>query len=107
MDEVQNSIMQEALAIKDERARVRGEVWRTFDEVDSIHHMKSKVARVDAARQIMTDNGPHLDDSLGMSEEAEDEIRQAAIDDCHDIINYAAFTIRHLRGETAGETDAE
>lgn len=103
MDEVQGAIFDEALAIKDERGKVRGEVWRQFDAVDSIHHMKSKVARVDAARCMLSDDEK---DDGPMGPHGRDEVKAAAIDDCHDIINYAAFTIRHLRGETAGETDA-
>jgi hypothetical protein len=87
---IQLSIFSEALNIYGERGEARGEVWKEFDAEDSIHHLVSKAARLRAG--LRQAERVHGDFRQGVSD--------TMIDEAMDAINYAAFTVRHLRGET-------
>lgn len=87
--EQQASVLDRALAIFDERNRLRLDVWAQFDEDDALFHIKSKLARLESlSGQMFYKN----DDREGPG------VREAFIDDALDIINYAVFAVRHAEG---------
>lgn len=94
-EEMQGSIFDRALAKFDERNEVRRDLWAEFDEADALHHARSKVARL----QAMIKTPPWSD---GLDDEAislvRPELREEFVDDALDLINYAAFAIRHAEG---------
>lgn len=67
-----------------ERSQSRGDLWKDFHIQDATHHIASKLARITAAVQ-RADQG-----ILGQQ-----EFEQITADDALDIINYAAFIVRH------------
>jgi hypothetical protein len=99
--EQQMEVLARSLAIYEDRTVTRGETWadEEFGVDDSVHHIRSKVARCEHAikriERRLVDN-PDAD---------VDVIVDAMLDDLQDIINYAAFGIRHLTGRKprAGE----
>jgi hypothetical protein len=74
-----------ALFIFQQRQRERGDLWARFDEHDSFHHLRSKVARIGA----MLENGAYRTDGT---------IRSTLNDEILDAINYSAFLWRHVNG---------
>lgn len=75
-----------ALAIFRERSKERGDLWARFDEHDSFHHARSKLARI----------GVHLQQG---SYKNDDELRDRLIDEIDDLVNYAVFLRRHVTGK--------
>lgn len=97
----QVEVIAEALDIYQERSKVRGETWAEFDHHDCIHHMSSKLARLKNAAQLLA--ALPVRDDLGPGAEVErvervDALVSAMEDDALDMINYAAFLVRHLTG---------
>lgn len=82
------NVLTNALSIYDERSRERGELWAQFDEHDSFHHARSKLARIGA----MLQDGSYKDkDKLEMI-----EMRSKLNDEILDLINYVVFLYRHV-----------
>lgn len=96
----QLEVLTAALDIYDERGRVRGETWAEFDHHDCIHHLSSKLARLKNAAQILAGLPTKFvtDEELAAADERRDELVSAMEDDALDVINYAAFLVRHLTG---------
>lgn len=86
----QKHVLQEALGIFVQRSNIRGDLWAQFNSEDSLHHCRSKIARVEAIIKGL-DVGRFAGD-VGTA-------KAEAVDDLLDLINYAAFTVRHLTGE--------
>lgn len=95
----QVKVLERAFNIYVTRSKTRGDLWAQFDVHDSIHHLNSKLARVRHACELLSQmsNSPpgDLDEDLDRVE----ELLEEAIDSFLDIINYAAFGVRHLTGE--------
>lgn len=70
-------IMAESLTVYEEREKVRGGLWKISGAGDSAHNLKHKGLRVAFA--------------------SDQAMMEAAVDDAHDAINYAAFFIRNVR----------
>lgn len=77
------NVLTNALSIYDERSRERGELWAQFDEHDSFHHARSKLARIGA----MLQDGSYKTDL---------EMRSKLNDEILDLINYVVFLYRHV-----------
>lgn len=80
----QFDVFSRALEVFKERSHVRGDLWAKFDIKDAQTHIASKLARITAAveRYQRGDAGKQA-------------IEDAISDDAIDIINYAAFIVRH------------
>lgn len=78
---LQKEVMEDALRIYKQRERTRGGLWKDFGPEEDAMHMRSKAARVHAI--IFNPSVPNND----------------ALDDALDLINYAAFLVRKVRGE--------
>lgn len=89
----QKEVLEMSLNIFIARSRNRGDLWAEFGPEDSEHHMKSKLARVGVmlpklkAETLKGPGSPYED------------IKGEVLDDLYDLINYAAFTVRHITGE--------
>lgn len=84
MQEMSQQDLQQQLAIFDDaqliyikRSKERGQMWKEMGIDDAVHHLKSKAERVFVLHHNDMD----------------------AEDDALDLINYAAFFLRHKRGE--------
>lgn len=86
----QRAVFDNCINIYEDRTFVRGELWSKFDAADALHNCQSKVARAEAA----------VDLQAATEGERETALKEEAIDSLYDLINYAAFAIRHLTGET-------
>ena len=87
----QFAVFESAMNIFANRELARGGLWARHDESDKLHHMKSKLARIEAGLQML----PSVSD-----ENARMVIVAAVLDDAHDLINYTAFLVRLMTGET-------
>lgn len=76
-----------------ERSKYRGDLWAEFDAEDSLHHCRSKLARIEAL--VLRTKDPKYNDRP----ESLAKFKEEALDDIHDLINYAVFTARHLEGQ--------
>lgn len=97
----QLEVLAAAMDIYEERSRVRGETWAEFDYHDCIHHLRSKLARLQNAAQLLARLGATSGDPAVDPDETRDrydELVDAMEDDALDVINYAAFLVRHLTG---------
>lgn len=86
----QVAVLNKVLGIYLDRSKTRGELWAEFDVHDALHHCKSKLARAQAAVGRL-ELGPVMD--------SPDTVHAEALDSLYDLINYAAFAVRHLTGE--------
>jgi len=87
----QCGILAEALTIYDERYETRGDLWRQADQPeDLIMHMRNKSLRATHIMRVL--------ESGDLKPEAVDDHRAEAEDSLLDLINYAAFGLRWLRG---------
>lgn len=82
-DAEQLGVYIEAFDIYRERQERYHDLWKEAGARDNAHHAKSKALRIDAELRGLGDVAPDLDD-------------------CLDLINYAAFTVRNVR---AGRID--
>lgn len=94
----QLEVLVSALDIYEERSRVRGETWAEFDHHDCIHHLNSKMARLRNAAQLLAGRSAAAARGDEVDEGVTDELISAMEDDALDVINYAAFLVRHLTG---------
>lgn len=94
----QLEVFTSALDIYEERGRVRGETWAEFDHHDCIHHLSSKLARLKNAAQLLAGRSAAASRGDEVDEDVTDELLSAMEDDALDVINYAAFLVRHLTG---------
>src|SRR4051812_42477828 len=92
----QLEVLASALDIYEERSRVRGETWAEFDHHDCIHHLSSKLARLKNAAQLLAGRAAAASRGDEVDETVTDELLSAMEDDALDVINYAAFLVRHL-----------
>lgn len=90
-------VLAKSLGIYMERTEVRGELWAEFDEHDSFHHMRSKVARIGVILQDGRYSDTQLIDDPPLINA--DSLRKTLLDEAYDLINYTAFLIRHITGE--------
>jgi hypothetical protein len=74
-----------------ERSVVRGDLWAKFEAKDAFRNMESKMARIGHAGKELEEIGFDSDEKLK-------PIEEALVDDALDVINYAAFLIRHIEG---------
>ncbi len=81
----QFDVLVRAFEIFRERSHVRGDLWKDFHVKDAQHHISSKQARISKAIE-RADSGV-----LGLT-----EFEIEVVDDALDIINYAAFIVRHV-----------
>lgn len=86
-----HKVFQKSLSIYVERSEVRGEAWAGASAEVMLYDCNSKLARARAALTFMNS----LDKDSSTIEKAKDE----AIDSLQDLINFAAFAIRHITGE--------
>lgn len=78
-----------------ERNALRADLWAEFDCRDSLHHADSKLARAHRAISALRE----------LSEASPDRIRAItfeAEDSLIDLINFAAFTLRHIEAGRLG-----
>lgn len=80
----QVAVFGRCMRIYAERSKVRGELWAEFDVHDALHNVRSKLARAKAA----------IDGDISQPQNMSE-----ALDSLYDMINYAAFALRHLTGE--------
>lgn len=80
----QRAVMEESLRIFHDRSHVRGDLWARHEPLSQLRMIREKLDRIDAA----------------MSMSLDPTRRAAALDDAQDIINFAAFFIRLMKGET-------
>lgn len=73
---IHRGVLKEATDIYIERERTRGSLWKDFDIEDAMVHIYSKAGRIRKAV----------------------ELGHSAEDEALDLINYAVFYIRHIRG---------
>lgn len=86
----QREVFDKAIEIFLERQALYQNNWARFDEGDALHHMQSKLSRL----EIMIDDlhGPE-DIAIG-----ESLLKLAILDNALDLINFTAFLIRHITG---------
>lgn len=84
-------LLMRAMQIYVEREKTRGSLWAAFDEHDSIHHMRSKLARIIQMAENGTARSTDIisDDKTG---------RDLFMDEVLDLVNYAVFCGRHIFG---------
>lgn len=87
----QERIFNHCLEIYEHRTAVRGELWSEFDLFDALHNCKSKLARANAAANALA--------ATAIEAPGRDLIIDEALDSLLDLINFAAFSIRHITGE--------
>jgi hypothetical protein len=84
-------LLMRAMVIYVEREKTRGSLWAAFDEHDSIHHMRSKLARIIQ----MAENGTaHSHEIIADGKTGVDLF----MDEILDLVNYAIFCLRHILG---------
>lgn len=81
----QFDVLYRAFEVFRDRNNVRGDLWKDFDIGDPLHHMAGKLARIRKAME-------RLDSGAIGKQVFEDEVA----DDALDVINYAAFIVRHV-----------
>ena len=80
----QANVFAEAMEIYEERSAARGQLWKEFDERDAAVHIRSKAARLYVAVENPDADGADAE----------------ALDSALDLINYAAFAVRHIRNRS-------
>lgn len=83
------SVLLNAFDIFLERNGSRKDLWADFDLADSLHHIKSKAARLERSYKDIA----HLDLS-----DQRLLITDKDVDEAYDLINYCAFFIRNVLG---------
>jgi hypothetical protein len=81
-DRAQGEVLIEALEIFLERNAKRADLWKQFGWQDSALHLRSKALRIALALEKDLDIDP-----------------EDVLDDAIDIINYAVFFVRNVRGD--------
>lgn len=84
-------VFQKSLSIYIERSEVRGELWAAFQTDDAIRQAKSKLARAEFTLKMLED--PDTESSL-----LKVALEEEALDSLYDLINFAAFAVRHITG---------
>lgn len=77
-------VLAESMHLYQEREKVRGGLWKVSGAGDSAHNLKHKGLRVAFA--------------------SDQAMMEAALDDAHDAINYAAFFVRNVRAGRLNES---
>jgi len=82
------NVILDALAVHIERDRIRKGLWKEYHAEDQVEVIRYKADRMRRSLEILAVDG-----------EDEEAQKAAIIEECHDIINYATFTVRLLESK--------